>query len=251
MSDSQENNLSTSLNGFKSFAVFSPPQTQIVVPQFISNLSKSSAAINKPISTLLGQELSNLLVNLEKKIDAEKTDKIIEKMKATNKCKLVSNITLIEHLCYPYQKQPFKLIFHTDIPHPAYKGKCFTLRGNIIDRNNNIVILDEPIQFRAVIYNAEHPIKTIDLTRYNEKIIKGNTVIETLSNIYFRKLMIMEVSSYHPSKMFNLVILADDMNKVEPFVFSKLVVKWTKLNPYEIRKKFKFDEFYNFLGNLK
>lgn len=242
MNHSQEDKLSIPLSHIESYS--------IVVPQFISHESDQSALVNKSLSNLLKQELNCLLLNLGKILEVEKTNKTIEKIIAINKPRLISINTLIEHLCNGIQEQPFKLIFHNDTPYPGYKGKNFTLRGNIVDKNNKIVFLDEPMQFRAVIFNAEHPIKIINSTRYNEKIIDGNTVIETLSAIYFRRLMIKEVSSYHPSKMFNLVILADDVNEVKPFVFTKFVVKSNKLKPYEIRKKIKVDEFYNFLGNL-
>lgn len=224
------------------------PLQEISVPLIVHRTSSisqitTSKSIPFSVSTNTREGLNNFLIDLEKRLVLERTNRDIKKIVASNRYLAVSNATLIEHLCKGFFDQPFRIQFHDDIPRPAYKDKSFTLRGSIVDKDNKVAKLQEPMIFNAILYKAEHPITQIELTRYNEKIIIGNPVIETTSVIYFRKLFIKEVSSYHPSKMYILVIMPEDIKLVQPYVFPEVVVKTKNLKPCKLRKKFKLDEF--------
>lgn len=197
-----------------------------------------------PISPSFRLELNKFLIDLEKNLESERTKKSIKKALALNKHVSVGKNTLIEHICRGFLDQPFRIHFHDDVPRPAYKDKPFTLKGNIVDTQNNIAILHEPMIFKSLLFKAEHPISQVDVTRYKEQIIVGNPVIETSSIIYFRRIAIKEVSSYHPSKMYILVIMPEDIKLVQPYVFTEVVVKTKNLKPCKLRKKFKIEELF-------
>lgn len=250
MNNSQEIQGCNSHRGFEMLLKnnFENP-AQIIVPKVIRSLKKSIEQTNKRNSNFFEQGLNELLITLEKKLEIEKITLSIQKYKEINKASFLNRENLIEHLCEGFSNQPFKLVFHDDLPFPAYKDIFFTLRGNIVDKTNKIASLNEPMLFSAILYGAQLPIKAIEKTKYNEKIIVGNSVIETISAINFRRIALKEVSSIHSSKMFNLVIVPEDIKMVEPFVFPGLVVKSAKLRPSEIRKKFKVDEFMKHVEN--
>ncbi|OMJ65115.1 hypothetical protein SteCoe_39210 [Stentor coeruleus] len=224
---------------------------EIYIPRVIHrecNFQQEMPLKNIPIPTSPSfmQEMNKFLVDLEKNLESERTKESIIKVLATKRHVSIGRKTLIEHLCGGFLDQPFKMHFFDDVPRPAYKDKHFTLKGNIVDKQNNVVTLDEPMIFNALLYKSEHPISQIKATRYKEQIIVGNPVIQTSSSIYLRKIAIKEVSSYHPSKMFILVVMPEDIKLVQPYVFTEIVVKIMNLKPCKLRKKYKIEEFFNF-----
>ncbi|OMJ89118.1 hypothetical protein SteCoe_8743 [Stentor coeruleus] len=225
------------------------PLPEILIPKIVNRICSFKQEIplkdfSIPISPTFKLELNKFLVDLEKNLESERTKKSIKKTLAANKHISVGKNTLIEHLCGGFLDQPFRIHFHDDVPSPVYRDKPFSLKGNIVDLKNNVVILSEPMIFNALLYKAEHPISQIEVTRYKEKIISGSSVIETSSAIYFRKIAIKEVSSYHPSKMYILVVMPEDNKLVQPFVFPEVVVKTKNLKPCKLRKKFKIQELF-------
>ncbi|OMJ65527.1 hypothetical protein SteCoe_38055 [Stentor coeruleus] len=201
-----------------------------------------------PITTSLNLKLgmNKFLVDLEKNLESERTKKLIKDILDAKRQISIGKNTMIEHLCGGFLDQPFKIHFFDDVPRPAYKNKHFTLKGNIVDKQNNIVTLDEPMIFKTLLYKAEHPISQIKKTRYNEEIIVGNPVIQTSSFVYLRRISIKEVSSYHPSKMYILVVMPEDIQLVQPYVFTEIVVKTMNLKPCKLRKKYKVEELFKF-----
>ncbi|OMJ70656.1 hypothetical protein SteCoe_31316 [Stentor coeruleus] len=247
MNNSQEIQSSNPRRGFEPFieTIIEIPD-HIIVPKPIRN------SIEPKIETktnFFKQGLNAFLVTLERKLEIEKTALAMQKSKETSKSLLIKIENLFEYLCGGYMNQPFKLVFHDELPFPAYKDKFFTLRGNIVDRNNKIISLNEPMLFSAVLYGANYPIKIIERTKHNDKILVGNSVVETINSINFRRIAVKEVSSFHPSKMFNLAVVPEDMKLVQPFIFPGLVVKSSKLRPGELRKKFKVDKLMNQFEN--
>lgn len=243
-----KNNDEKGFDNQKATVILSP---EIVIPLVVHKATlfqqvrfTNSLPYSIPLS--YKKELDKYLIELEKNLDIEKTSKEVQSIVAANKHIVVGKKTLIEHLCGGFLDQPYKLSFQDDVPRPAYKDKPFTLKGNIVDKDNNITVLLETMVFNAQLYRAEHPISPIESTKYNEKIITGNPVIETSNIIYFRKLIIKEVSSHHPCKMFILVIMPEDPKLVQPYIFTDIMVKTKSFKPCKLRKKFKVEKLIKF-----
>ncbi|OMJ65113.1 hypothetical protein SteCoe_39231 [Stentor coeruleus] len=222
--------------------------TEIEISKVLNRIPLFQQASSLPFSMSLAikSEVNKFLIDIEKNLGAEKTSKVIQSTVNVNKPIFVSKKTLIEHLCCGLLDQPYRLSFNDDIPRPAYKDKAFTLKGNIVDKNKNIVKLLEPMLFYAKLYKAEHPISQIEFTRHDEKILAGNPIIETLSGIYFRKLTIKEVSFYQPCKMYNLIIVPEDLNLIQPYVFLEIIVKTKNFKSCDLKKKIKIEELLEF-----
>ncbi|OMJ88171.1 hypothetical protein SteCoe_9904 [Stentor coeruleus] len=164
-----------------------------------------------------------------------------------NPCKnknlvLLKNEEIINYFCHGFLNQPYSLSLLEEPDHVVYKNKTFSLKADIVDALNNKIILKQPLLFTVLLLKAANPIQIVELTKFKEKIITGTAICEINNTVYFKKLIIKEVSSYQPFGIFTLVILPDDVKLIKPLVVGSLKVKSRKSKLWKLKKKFKSNE---------
>lgn len=142
----------------------------------------------------------------------------------------------IQHLFGQNMQYQYKLKVEYDIHSPLLKDRAFSLRAGIFDFQDNEVILSDPMQFTAALYTDDIPLRHLVNTQHNEKIITGTTVVETSGKICFRKLTIREVSSYYTNRVFHLVIIPEDFNKIKPLAIMNIKVKSRNIKLWKLKK---------------
>ncbi|OMJ68470.1 hypothetical protein SteCoe_34063 [Stentor coeruleus] len=155
---------------------------------------------------------------------------------------LLKNEEIISYFCDGFLNQPYSLSLLEEFDHITYKDKTISLKANIVDALNNKVTLKKPLLFTALLLKAVNPIQIVELTKFNEKIITGTAICQITDTVYFKKLMIREVSSYQPFGIFNLIILPDDAKLIKPLVIGSLKVKSRKSKLWKLKKKLKINE---------
>ena len=156
---------------------------------------------------------------------------------------------LIEMLCFGNNNHSYFLQPISDIPNPAYKERAFSLFLQIVDINGNKVNLSENTNFTIELYNSESPPKCMKINTAGDKIIRGTLDIDSNSVLFFRKIVIKEVSSHFRNGSFFLVVLPKKNKNIKPFVIKNFVVKARKLNSDVLKKKQKLEESSNILVN--
>ncbi|OMJ85979.1 hypothetical protein SteCoe_12614 [Stentor coeruleus] len=149
---------------------------------------------------------------------------------------------MMRFLCGNTCNHSFSLQLASDIPHPAYKERVFSLILNIVDLNGVKVHLQQNYVFKIMLYTADNPPKLLMINTSGVKIIRGTTEIEGNSIVIFKKIVVNEVSSHFRNGSFFLVVMAKDIDFIKPFVFPEFVVKARKTYKEFPKKKFKVDK---------
>lgn len=156
---------------------------------------------------------------------------------ATSKEELMTSFQLQKALCGD-TSHPYSLQLISELPAPAYKERGFSLLAQIVDVNGNKVLLPKSTVFKVMLFSDENPPKLVKNNTVGDNILRGTVDILSDSTLFFRKIVIKEVSSHFRNGCFFLVIAPKETGNVKPLILEKFIVKARKINNEPgIRKK--------------
>ena len=132
-------------------------------------------------------------------------------------------------LCGEHTNRQYYLQILSDIPNPAYKERSFFLMIQIFDCNGNKAKLPEIASFELMLFTNESPPKIIKINTCGDKIMRGTIEAQGVSTVFFRKVVIKEVSSHFRNGSFYFVINPKNCNVIKPLIVENFVIKARKI----------------------
>lgn len=155
---------------------------------------------------------------------------------------MTTSSTLLRILCGENTNFTHFLQIDNDLPSPAYKERAFSLILSIRDLQGNKTILPSTINFKVLLYTAENPPKLLSINTSGDKIMRGTLEIEGESVIFFRKIIIKEVTSHFRNGSLFFVIVPKDADYIKPLIIENFVIKARKMPSDEIKKRCKITQ---------
>jgi hypothetical protein len=150
---------------------------------------------------------------------------------------------LLKILCGENSQHDFSLQLVSELPSPAFKERAFSLLLQIVDNQGQKVTLPSSTGFTLMLFTTESPPKLMKTNTSGDKIMRGTTDTDGNSTVFFRKIVIKEVTSHFRNGCFFLVVAAKNSSNIKPLIISNFVIKARKLNcDGTPRKKTKLDE---------
>ena len=216
--------------------------------------SPGCPGIVKPIPVPLGNPMeSTIIISLfrminqqndlirkiseDTRLTADKINKLSESfgMKTTPQAEVASDdVTnsekLLKILCGEESSHEFFLQVMSDLPEPAYKERAFSVLLHIVNAKGEKVTLPSSVAFTIMIFTTESPPKALKVNTSGDKIMRGTIESEGCSTVFFRKVVIKEVTSHFRNGCFFLVIAPKNAANIKPLVIPNFVIKARKLN---------------------
>jgi hypothetical protein len=146
-------------------------------------------------------------------------------------------------LCGENPKHDFSLQLISEMPSPAFKERAFSMLLQIVNENGEKVTLPNSLGFQIMIFTTESPPKMLKVNTSGDKIMRGTVEADGNSTVFFRKIVIKEVTSHFRNGCFFLVIAPKNATNVKPLIVPNFVIKARKLNADGMpKKKVKLDE---------
>ncbi|OMJ83414.1 hypothetical protein SteCoe_15685 [Stentor coeruleus] len=152
---------------------------------------------------------------------------------------ITTSTTLLHTLCGENTNFSHFLHLDNDIPTPAYKERAFSLILSIQDLQGNKTILPRTVIFKVLLYTAENPPKLLSISTSGDKIMRGTLEVEGESVIFFRKIIVKEVTSHFRNGSLFFVIVPKDADYIKPLIIENFIIKARKMPNDEIKKKCK------------
>ncbi|OMJ84633.1 hypothetical protein SteCoe_14227 [Stentor coeruleus] len=149
---------------------------------------------------------------------------------------------LLRYLCADKTYFTHSLELGEKIPMPAYKERSFSVLVNILDSNGNKVRLPNSIVFKVMLYTADNPPKNLSINTSGDKIMRGTLEVEGNSEIFFKKIIIKEVTSHFRNGSFFFVVVPKDAGYIKPLIVEDFVIKARKITNECPKKKCKVQE---------
>ncbi|OMJ78683.1 hypothetical protein SteCoe_21448 [Stentor coeruleus] len=149
---------------------------------------------------------------------------------------------LMNILCGANPIHTHRLSLLSDVPNPAYKERAFSLLLQIVDENGNKVVLTENIKFSLMLFSTESPSKVMKVNTAGDQIMRGTIEVEANSTVFFRKIVLKEVSSHFRNGHFFLVVAPKGCSYIKPLIVENFVVKARKMGAGKAEKKAKVDD---------
>ena len=130
----------------------------------------------------------------------------------------------------------------SEIPQPAYKERAFSLMLEVIDQNGIRANMPIPVNFKIMLYTTESPPKLMKVNTSGDKIMRGTVETESSGMVFFRKIVIKEVTSHFRNGCFFLAVVPKNSNDIKPLVIENFVIKARKILSSDPVKKVKLDE---------
>ena len=154
-------------------------------------------------------------------------------------------------LCPDSLSHEYSLQLISSLPDPAYKERAFSLLLQIVDKNGGKATLANSASFSILLFTTESPPKLLKVNTSGDKVMRGTTDADGNSSIFFRKIVIKEVTSHFRNGCFFLVVSPKNSNNIEPLIIPNFIIKARKLAPdNSLRKKIKLDEEVPQIGEL-
>ncbi|OMJ75625.1 hypothetical protein SteCoe_25216 [Stentor coeruleus] len=185
--------------------------------QIIKELENIANLMNKTIQTKFGAK------------NIYETDMTIDQ----NKQKLIdTDNSASNDLEYLY-----KIVLEENLSQPLYKKKPFTLSLKIVDNNGKKQSLEHAVRFKIILCTGENPHKMLTHNASGDRVMLGTLEEEGISSIFFRKVIINDVSSRTESGTFSLIIMPIDAEYIKPLEISNLQVKAKKPSSDRAKKR--------------
>jgi hypothetical protein len=149
---------------------------------------------------------------------------------------------LMTILCGECTQLDYSLQLICDLPSPAYKERAFSMLLQVTDLNGIKSTLPNPVGFTVMIFTTESPPKLLKVNTSGDKIMRGTIEAEGTNTIFFRKIVIKEVSSHFRNCCFFLVVAPKNPCNVKPLIIPNFVIKARKISDGAPRKKNKLSE---------
>ena len=155
-------------------------------------------------------------------------------------------VTTPEHilavLCSGKSNHTYSLRLVSDLPQPAYKERAFSMMLEIVDNSNEKVSMPIPLHFKIMLFTTESPPKLLKVNTSGDKIMRGTIEVESSGVVFFRKIVIKEVTSHFRNGCFFLVVMPKNSNDIKPLVIENFVIKARKILTPDPAKKMKTEE---------
>lgn len=215
------------------------PMTVPNDPNFMGALFKMILQQNELIKSIADQT----------KVALERISDLTEKKSAdmTSPASIISEeattpSALLRYICKDRTSFTHSLELGEDIPMPAYKERSFSVLVNILDLNGNKVRLPNSVTFKIMLYTADSPPKNLSINTSGDKIMRGTLEVEGNSVIFFKKIIIKEVTSHFRNGSFFFVIIPKDADYIKPLIVEDFVIKARKITSECPKKKCKIQE---------
>ena len=136
----------------------------------------------------------------------------------------------------------YSLRLVSDLPQPAYKERAFSLMIEIVNQNNEKISMPIPVNFKIMLFTTESPPKLLKVNTSGDKIMRGTVEVESSGVIFFRKIVIKEVTSHFRNGCFFLVVMPKNSNEIKPLVIENFVIKARKILTSDPVKKMKTED---------
>lgn len=226
-----------------SCACHSPDKIAKPIPIPVPLLNPQEGALVLSIFNLINQQ-KELIRKISE--DSQTTNEKILKIRQKLNLKSTQIETTSEDTTNPDQllklltNQPdsfqFTLQLLSDLPSPAYKEKPFSMLLQIVDHEEKRVCLEANTLFNIKLFTSENPPKAMKTSMSGDKVVRGTSEVEANSSVFFKNIVIKEVSSHFRGGWFYLVVFCKNSN-VKPLIVPNFVVKARKLKPDETLKK--------------
>ncbi|CAG9316958.1 unnamed protein product [Blepharisma stoltei] len=116
-------------------------------------------------------------------------------------------------------------------PEVLYKERGFSLKAYVQDRSGKPVYLHKYPRFRVFLYSMDRKPKLMDLNVAGKKVLRGTMESEMKedSTIYFKNLVINEVSSHYTNDAFRIVVANLNSSSVKPLILNGIPVRARRL----------------------
>ncbi|OMJ95402.1 hypothetical protein SteCoe_1159 [Stentor coeruleus] len=207
-------------------------------PSILFTLFRIITQQNEMIRKIAEQTRSSLekITSIEHNLESSQSISSCSSENSTNSSQLMN------FLCGSNPQHIYFLNLLSDAPSPAYKERAFSLLLQIVDSNGNKTTLPERVVFSLSLFSTESPPKLILVNTSGEKIMRGTVDVDGSGTVFFRKIVLKEVSSHFRNGHFFLVIAPKDNVYIKPLIIENLVVKARKITAGNICKKAKTQE---------
>ncbi|CAG9313608.1 unnamed protein product [Blepharisma stoltei] len=126
-------------------------------------------------------------------------------------------------------KYELKLI--EKFPEALWKERGFSIRAFVQDKSRESVYLHKFPRFRVFLYTMDEKPKLLNLNVAGKKVLRGTIEAEMKedSTIYFKNLVINEVSSHYTNDAFQIVVANLNSSAVKPLILSGIHVRARRL----------------------
>lgn len=225
------------------------------------------SGVVKPVPIpLMGPQEGNLVLSLFKMIaqqnevikkiseDARLTAEKINLLSQSLGFKSVGNVEcgsdevtntekLMKVLCGENAHHEYSLKLISQLPSPAYKERGFSMLLQITDLEGEKTSILNNVGFSIMLFTTESPPKLMKVNTSGDKIMRGTIEADGTSTVFFRKIVIKEVTSHFRNGCFFLVVAAKNADNIRPLIIPDFVIKARKLNSEPgLKKKAKIDE---------
>ena len=196
--------------------------------EVIRTLSEqTSAALKKVESLTKSLELSNWSENSSIVVPREE---------------VITSDHIFMILCGSKNNHAYSLRLVSDIPQPAYKERAFSLMMEIVDRNGEKATMPVPINFKIMLFTTESPPKLMKVNTSGDKIMRGTVEVESSGVVFFRKIVVKEVTSHFRNGCFFLAVMPKNSTDIKPLIIENFVIKARKILATDPVKKIKTDD---------
>ena len=112
----------------------------------------------------------------------------------------------------------------------------------IVNQNNEKISMPIPVNFKIMLFTTESPPKLLKVNTSGDKIMRGTVEVESSGVIFFRKIVIKEVTSHFRNGCFFLVVMPKNSNEIKPLVIENFVIKARKILTSDPVKKMKTED---------
>lgn len=217
-----------------------PPLTDNTLLYHLYGLISQQNEVIRTLSELTNialRKVESLTSGLGTSIPPDQPHSIIVSQEETS---TIDHIMMI--LCAGKNNHTYSLRLVSDLPQPAYKERAFSLMLEIVNQNNEKVTMPVPINFKIMLFTTESPPKLMKVNTSGDKIMRGTIDVDSSGVIFFRKIVIKEVTSHFRNGCFFLVVMPKNSSEIKPLILENFVIKARKILPSEPVKKMKTEE---------
>jgi hypothetical protein len=122
------------------------------------------------------------------------------------------------------------IVLSSDLPERIYKEKGFSLQAHVEDEMGNRIRIQEGVMFNVALFSMENPPKLLKCNISGKKILRGTDegMADGEGYVWFRNLVINEVTSHYPNDGFCFVVLCSSMPELKPLAIRGVMVRARK-----------------------
>ena len=148
---------------------------------------------------------------------------------------LATASSLLEFLSGGSPAFQYQLKLTSEVPKPAFKERAFPLECIVTDMAGHDASLPQPVEFKIMLFTADLPPKLLKTNTSGGVAIRGTTQSVSQGLVFFRKVVINEVSS-HFRGLF-LVVCTDQVPYIKPLILDNFVVNARRVTDDGPRKR--------------